>query len=86
MAKKKKTYDDDDGRVIAPMNLDGMPWFHRERAPKQTPSDETGKRSEPMTREEKRAFMSGALKAVALVSLTFVGVYFLVILLMYLIF
>lgn len=23
---KKKKYDDDDGRVIAPMNLEGMPW------------------------------------------------------------
>ncbi|MFA6947475.1 MAG: hypothetical protein WCQ72_00665 [Eubacteriales bacterium] len=26
MKKNKKTYDDDDGRVIAPMNLEGMPW------------------------------------------------------------
>ena len=27
MARKKKQYDDDDGRVIANMNVDGMPWF-----------------------------------------------------------
>lgn len=26
--KKKKKYDDDDGRVIAPMNVDGMPWYN----------------------------------------------------------
>lgn len=24
--KKRKQYDDDDGRTIAPMNIDGMPW------------------------------------------------------------
>ena len=24
---KKKKYADDDGRVIAPMNVDGMPWY-----------------------------------------------------------
>ena len=27
MARKRKQYDDDDGRVIANMNVDGMPWF-----------------------------------------------------------
>lgn len=25
--RKKKKYDDDDGRVIAPMNVAGMPWY-----------------------------------------------------------
>ena len=24
--RKQKRYDDDDGRVIAPMNVSGMPW------------------------------------------------------------
>ncbi|MFA7664274.1 MAG: hypothetical protein WCY33_05715 [Clostridia bacterium] len=28
MKKKKKEYQDDDGRVIAPMNVEGMPWFN----------------------------------------------------------
>lgn len=27
MAKKRKSYDDDDGRVIAKMNVEGMPWY-----------------------------------------------------------
>ena len=27
MSKQKKTYDDDDGRVVAKMNVDGMPWY-----------------------------------------------------------
>lgn len=30
MAKGRKTYDDDDGRVIANMNIDGMPWYAEE--------------------------------------------------------
>ena len=24
--RNKRIYDDDDGRVISPMNVDGMPW------------------------------------------------------------
>ena len=27
----KKIYDDDDGRVIAPMNVDGMPWYDKNK-------------------------------------------------------
>lgn len=26
---KKNKYDDDDGRVIAPMNVEGMPWYQK---------------------------------------------------------
>ncbi len=33
MKKNKKTYDDDDGRVIANMDLDYMPWYARKRKP-----------------------------------------------------
>ena len=29
MAGKRKLHDDDDGRVIASMNVDGMPWYQR---------------------------------------------------------
>ena len=25
----RKHYDDDDGRVIAPMNVEGMPWYQK---------------------------------------------------------
>ena len=28
----RKQYDDDDGRVIVPMNVEGMPWY-QERPP-----------------------------------------------------
>ena len=27
----KKTYEDDDGRVVAKMNVDGMPWYMRDQ-------------------------------------------------------
>ncbi|MGN1307496.1 MAG: hypothetical protein ACI4V3_07485 [Faecousia sp.] len=27
MSRKAKKYEDDDGRTIAPMNIDGMPWY-----------------------------------------------------------
>ncbi len=26
---KKRKYDDDDERVIAPMNIEGMPWYQK---------------------------------------------------------
>ena len=30
--RPKKQYDDDDGRVIADMNVDGMPWYDRSQS------------------------------------------------------
>ncbi len=27
MSRRTKQYDDDDGRTIAPMNIEGMPWY-----------------------------------------------------------
>ena len=27
MSRRRKQYDDDDGRTIAPMNIEGMPWY-----------------------------------------------------------
>ena len=30
MARKKKQYEDDDGRTIANMNVEGMPWYDKE--------------------------------------------------------
>lgn len=78
MAKKKKQYEDDDGRVIANMNVDGMPWYV-EKARKKTDQPE----GEPLelTPKEKRAYMGGILKAVMLVVLAF-GLMYLVFLLL----
>ena len=65
MARKKKVYDDDDGRVIANMNVDGMPWY--------TGADRRGKRmsqadADDLTKGETRAIVAGAMKAGLLVA------------------
>ena len=68
MAKKRKTYDDDDGRVIANMNVDGMPWYVDMAKKKQ---ERTGDDPE-LTKEEMRYTMWGALKAGLLIAGVFV--------------
>lgn len=65
MAKKQEVLEDD-GRTIANMNVEGMPWYV-EQAPKQTQPDD---RIE-LTREEARAMMAGILKATLLVTAFF---------------
>ena len=55
----------DDGRTIAPMNVEGMPWYTPER--EGAPEGE-GRRPIPLTREESRMFTWGALKAALLVA------------------
>lgn len=63
---KKKKYDDDDGRVIAPMNVEGMPWHVKKHTGEgESTGPESG--SEQLTREEKRAYMWGSLKAALLI-------------------
>lgn len=77
--KKRREYEDDDGRQIVNMNVEGMPWYK----PEQSTSSES-ERSEPLelTRQEKLSLYGGALKAGLVVIAAFIGVYFLVILLM----
>ena len=84
MAKRKREYDDDDGRVIADMNVDGMPWYSPKpnfpgepKAEGKAPRDQ-----EPLklTREEKRAIYGGALKAGLVLCLILGGAYALFIL------
>lgn len=67
---KKKTYDDDDGRVVANMNVDGMPWYVRDHRPQsQQAAPDTG---EKLTREEERVLLWGAVKAGLLVAGAFI--------------
>lgn len=47
--KNKKTYDDDDGRVIAPMNVEGMPWY---RKGKPLSGGDSGSKEPPLSRKE----------------------------------
>lgn len=77
--KKRREYDDDDGRQIADMNVDGMPWHLRKSS-----SSSGSQNDEPveLTREERRSLYGGVLKAVLLVAAAFIGVYFLVVFLL----
>lgn len=77
--KKRREYDDDDGRQIADMNVDGMPWYVRRSSPSSNSQND-----EPieLTREERRSLYGGVLKAVLLVAAAFIGVYFLVVFLL----
>ena len=69
--RKRKIYDDDDGRTIAEMNVDGMPWYVRAR---ERPAGNEDAGREELSRSEKRAMLFGVLKASMLVG----GVYIVV--------
>lgn len=82
--RRKKIYDDDDGRVIAPMNVDGMPWNRDGAEPiSKDKKDSTVKRENDdlmLTAGEKRAMVGGVFAAALLVSGIFVLAGFLFIL------
>lgn len=69
--KDKKTYDDDDGRVIAPMNVEGMPWhrmpLYRKGKQSDSPNngeshDDSGSKQPPLTKREALVLiLNGAL-------------------------
>ena len=73
MKKKKREPFVDDGRVIANMNVEGMPWY------KDIP-DTSGKASKEqvpieLTPQEKRAMMRGVMSAALLITFIFVAVF-----------
>lgn len=93
--RKKKQYDDDDGRVIAPMNVDGMPWYDRHLKV----DGETGTGAEDdefdfsalspeekkAYRHETRAIIRGIIRQFLPFLLLFVGVGTLVVLVLWLV-
>ena len=83
MGRRKRFDEDDDGRVIARMDVDGMPW-HDPRAPEPGEgaggeSGDAADRREPvkLTPAESRAYAWGALKAALAVAAVFALVFFL---------
>ena len=64
MGKRTNLPEGDDGKTIADMNVEGMPWFRREE---NRPA--TG--GEPLTREQQRAYGWAAVKAALAVALIF---------------
>ena len=83
--RNKKVYDDDDGRVISPMNLDGMP-LNRGGMTDREPQEgnlNIGSKDEneiELTPKEKRAMMGGVFAAAFLVAGVFLLAGFLFIL------
>ena len=76
MWKKRadKVKEIDDGRVIASMNVDGMPWYSKTQAvPAAESAGDSAAQPIKMTRRESMAFAFGVIKAVLLVSLAFLG-------------
>ncbi len=61
--REKKTYDDDDGRVVARMNVDGMPWYSR------TPKQDTPENNDlsDLSRGETWEIIKGTTKAALLI-------------------
>ncbi len=73
--RQQKNDPEDDGRTIADMNVDGMPWYvrgDRERADSQS-----GTEKEPLNEEQIRMYRRAAIKAALLIVLVFGTVFFL---------
>ena len=69
--KRREDAFEDDGRTIADMNVEGMPWYHRS----QSDNTAAGDRHEPMTKEEQRLYTLAAIKAGLLIVLIFAVVF-----------
>ena len=69
---KMKTYDDD-GRTIADMNVDGMPWYHEDTGLGQRSS--APGQGEQLTKEQQRHYTWAAVKAGLFVVLVYGGVF-----------
>lgn len=73
--KKNKVKYIDDGRTIANMNVEGMPWYNpgkSEAVSDAAGSSDTSKPVEPLSAKETLYVASGVLKASLLVALVFV--------------
>ncbi len=84
MARRKKTYDDDDGRTIAdmsgvssqPLLIPGRPVGPKkqEHVPEEPERDKRPweKNQDLMSKEDRRLYILGALKAALLIALAFI--------------
>ena len=86
MARERKKYDDDDGRVIANMDIEGMPWNngynrwfggiykkkYRRDIEKQMAEQQQGESQDlKLTKRETRMLVLNALAAVLLIGAVF---------------
>ena len=72
MAAKRREWPDDDGRTIADMNVDGMPWYTPGHP--DTPEPPPGPRP-VMTKQERRGYVWAAIRASLLVAAVFGAAY-----------
>lgn len=61
----------DDGRVIANMNVDGMPWYIDSDGEENKGASESQRRPEPLSRRETLQIMLASMKWALLVALAF---------------
>ena len=73
--KERRLPEGDDGRTIADMNIDGMPWYRR--GGKESLPGEGSGRGQGMSDEEIRMYRFAAVKAGLLIVLIFGLVFFL---------
>jgi len=87
MVKEPREYDDDDGRVIANMNVEGMPWYDRQvrrekREERRAERKARATQGAQMTRSEARRYTFYAVLAGLTVALVFSVVWILLTLFM----
>ena len=66
--KKRDLPEGDDGRTIAEMNVEGMPWYTPGGQAARAGRNRKSPNDEPMTAKESRYYTWGALKAALLVT------------------
>lgn len=69
--RKRKVYPDDDGRVISPMNIDGMPWYH----PHAKKAAEEGTKPEPPSGKETFRLIMRLYAAALPIALVFIAAF-----------
>ncbi len=79
MSRKKKIYEDDDGRSIADMNVDGMPWYDGRPQDQDRPKGPSGQQTE-LDRSTRGSALLGIFAAIAVVTVIFAVIFLLVIL------
>ena len=72
MANQRKHYDDDDGHVIANMNVDGMPWYRRSEGVSWGNKQDSASDFSDLTKDETREIVKGAIKASLLIAGVFI--------------
>ncbi len=75
MAKRQQNDPEDDGRTIADMNVEGMPWYVA--GDENRNMSDAGKGHDQLTEEQYKMYRFAALKAGLLVALVFGVAFFL---------